>query len=113
MVFISIFSAIVNSVGLTPEGGEHDVTDKKVKEMASNLGADTCGIASVEGFVKAPKGFHPRDIFPETKSSFLFGIIYMLQGHNLYIWIFCKLFLNSLNKKIIRTGNSLCKIRVN
>lgn len=49
------------------------VTNKEVKEIASCLGADICGIASVERFAEAPKGFHPQDIFPDTKSVIVIG----------------------------------------
>lgn len=33
-----------------------------VKNLAKEIGADLCGIASVERFDDAPHGFHPRDI---------------------------------------------------
>ena len=41
----------------------------KVKQLALDLGADLCGIAPVERFEKAPKGFHPKDLFPQAKSA--------------------------------------------
>ena len=44
-----------------------------VKEMASSLGADVCGIASIDRFTEAPKGFHPNDIMPNAKSVVVFG----------------------------------------
>jgi len=44
------------------------ITSKEVKEIAYGFGADVCGIASVEKFAEAPQGFHPGDIFPDTKS---------------------------------------------
>ncbi len=28
------------------------------------LGADLCGIASIDRFANAPKGYHPLDVFP-------------------------------------------------
>ena len=45
----------------------------QVKQMASNLGAEVCGIAGVERFFGAPAGFHPADILGETKSVIVFG----------------------------------------
>jgi len=48
--------------------GENMISNKEVKEIASDLGADLCGVASVERFDGAPQGFHPEDIFPDTKS---------------------------------------------
>ncbi len=49
------------------------MTSMQVKELAFRLGADVCGIADVERFPNAPKGFHPVDILPETKSVIVFG----------------------------------------
>jgi epoxyqueuosine reductase len=39
-----------------------------IKEIAFEYGADLCGIATIERFKQAPKGFSPIDIYPETKS---------------------------------------------
>ncbi len=53
----------------------------EVKKAAMELGADLCGIASVDRFEGAPEGFHPRDVLPECKSvivlakSFLAGTL--------------------------------------
>ncbi|MDF2565814.1 MAG: hypothetical protein K0Q53_2218, partial [Massilibacillus sp.] len=38
------------------------------------LGADLCGIASVERFADAPAGFHPTDIFKECKSVIVIAV---------------------------------------
>jgi len=43
-----------------------------VKEIVKSLGADLCGIASVERFKGAPKGFHPTDIYHDCKSVIVF-----------------------------------------
>lgn len=40
----------------------------KIKEAAYHSGADICGIASIERFNNVPEGFHPTDIFKDTKS---------------------------------------------
>lgn len=45
-----------------------------IKEMAYSFGAEVSGIANVERFESAPKGFHPLDIYSETKSVIVFGI---------------------------------------
>jgi len=45
----------------------------RLKEIVYQSGADVCGIASVERFQCAPKGFHPTDIFAEAKSIIIFG----------------------------------------
>jgi epoxyqueuosine reductase QueG len=41
----------------------------RVKQLAIDLGADLCGVAPVERFDLAPKGFHPKDLFPEARSA--------------------------------------------
>jgi epoxyqueuosine reductase QueG len=44
------------------------ISPQTIKELATQLGADLCGIAPVARFDRAPRGFHPRDIFPQTES---------------------------------------------
>ena len=44
-----------------------------IKAIASRLGADLCGIATVDRFSGAPKGFHPSDILAETRSIIVFA----------------------------------------
>jgi epoxyqueuosine reductase len=39
-----------------------------IKSYAKSIGADLCGIASVDRFGDAPEGFHPTDILQSTKS---------------------------------------------
>jgi len=42
--------------------------DCVIKDLAYDLGADLCGIAPMNRFQNAPKGFHPRDVFPDARS---------------------------------------------
>ena len=44
-----------------------------IKEMTYLFGADVCGVANIERFENAPKGFHPLDIYSEAKSVIVFG----------------------------------------
>jgi len=44
------------------------IDSQTVKEKARRQGADICGIASVDRFADAPKGFHPCDIYRGCKS---------------------------------------------
>ncbi|MBN1362544.1 MAG: epoxyqueuosine reductase [Sedimentisphaerales bacterium] len=44
------------------------ITAQIVKELAGQLGADLFGIAPIDRFDQAPQGFHPTDLFPQTKS---------------------------------------------
>lgn len=45
----------------------------KVKEIMISLGADLCGIAGMDNFDGAPKGYHPLDVLPTCKSVISFG----------------------------------------
>lgn len=45
----------------------------KIKATIIGLGADLCGIASSERFHKAPKGFHPTDIYNDCQSVIVFA----------------------------------------
>ncbi len=44
----------------------------KVKEIMYSLGADLCGIASIDRFADAPAGYHPLDVLPTCKSVISF-----------------------------------------
>ena len=46
---------------------------KFIKEFVYSFGADVCGIANIERFANAPKGFHPLDVYPGGKSVISFG----------------------------------------
>jgi epoxyqueuosine reductase len=45
----------------------------EVKHVACDLGADLCGIASVDRFSLAPKGFRPNDISRDCQSVLVFA----------------------------------------
>ena len=49
------------------------MNSEKVKAIMKSLGADLCGIASLDRFDDAPKGYHPLDVFPICKSVISFG----------------------------------------
>jgi epoxyqueuosine reductase QueG len=49
------------------------VETELIKRAAYDLGANLCGVASVERFSSAPKGFNPRDIYSKTKSVLVFA----------------------------------------
>ena len=38
------------------------IDSTKVKEIIKILGADLCGIASLDRFADAPEGYHPTDV---------------------------------------------------
>ncbi len=49
------------------------ITANEIKKMIMESGADLCGIASVDRFDDAPKGFHPTDVLPSCKSVVVFA----------------------------------------
>ena len=49
------------------------MTNSELKALLSSLGADLCGIASLDRFAGAPEGFHPLDVFPPCKSVISFA----------------------------------------
>lgn len=50
------------------------INNKEVKDIMYSLGADLCGVASIERFEDAPKGFHPLDVLPVCKSVISFAV---------------------------------------
>jgi len=55
---------------------------QNVSKIVYKHGADLFGIASLDRFDKAPKGFHPSDIYSKTKSVIVFAK--RLPTENLY-----------------------------
>ncbi len=49
-------------------------TSSEIKNLSLSLGAEKCGIASVDRFKNAPDGFHPNDIYQRCKSVIVFLI---------------------------------------
>lgn len=44
-----------------------------IKHILYDMGADLCGIASIDRFDEAPQGFHPRDVLPTCKTVVVFA----------------------------------------
>lgn len=49
------------------------IDSRQVKALFHSLGADLCGVACLDRFEAAPKGYHPRDVFPACRSVVSFG----------------------------------------
>ncbi|MDE7218265.1 MAG: 4Fe-4S binding protein [Oscillospiraceae bacterium] len=49
------------------------MTSREVKEIVSALGAELCGVASLDRFSDAPEGYHPLDVWPECRSVVSFA----------------------------------------
>jgi len=50
------------------------ITKKKIKEIAFKNGVDLFGVALVNRFKDAPKGFHPKDIYSKAETVISFAI---------------------------------------
>jgi epoxyqueuosine reductase QueG len=50
------------------------IMEDSIRKKVLDFGADVCGIADIEHFYEAPKGFHPADIYPDCRSVIVFGI---------------------------------------
>ena len=50
------------------------MNSQEVKEKLFELGADLCGIASIDRFTEAPEGYHPLDVLPTCKSVIAFAV---------------------------------------
>lgn len=53
--------------------GDTAMNKLEIKELFYSLGADLCGVASVDRFSDAPKGFHPTDVLPGCRSVLSFA----------------------------------------
>ncbi|MBN1925512.1 MAG: epoxyqueuosine reductase [Prolixibacteraceae bacterium] len=49
------------------------IKSDEIKKIILELGADICGIASIDRFDQAPEGFHPTDLYAGTKSVIVFA----------------------------------------
>jgi epoxyqueuosine reductase QueG len=56
-----------------PQVHEKIMTANEIKRAALEVGADSSGIAPIDSFYSAPKGFHPRDIYSECQSVLEFA----------------------------------------
>src|SRR5512136_2847607 len=50
------------------------ITKAKIRQIAFENGVDLFGIASVDRFENAPKGFHPKDIYSKAETVIAFAI---------------------------------------
>lgn len=48
------------------------LTSATIKSLILSLGADKCGIAGIDRMTSAPKGFHPTDIWKDSRSVVVF-----------------------------------------
>ena len=50
------------------------IAKETIKEIAFKNGVDLFGVASIDRFTNAPKGFHPKDVYSKTETVIAFAI---------------------------------------
>ena len=58
------------------------INKEEIKDLVMRFGADLFGVASRERFDDAPEGFHPCDIYSQTRSVIVFAI--RIPGESLF-----------------------------
>lgn len=84
------------------------VDSKLVKEILFSLGADLCGIASIDRFVDAPEGYHPLDVMPSCKSVISFGCRFPVGALDCQTPVIYTRIRNSITAKMDRIALDLC-----
>ena len=72
-----------------------NISNHEVKEIVYSLGAVLCGVACLERFNNAPKGFHPLDVLPS---------FFLIFEDGARLEIMRKPQMEDPNKTITRTG---------
>ncbi|MDE6365246.1 MAG: hypothetical protein K2L86_13465, partial [Lachnospiraceae bacterium] len=49
------------------------INSSQIKNIVFSLGADLCGIAGIDRFDDAPRGYHPCDVLPSCRSVISFA----------------------------------------
>ena len=57
-----------------------NISNHEIKEIVYSLGGDLCGVAGMERFNNAPKGFHPLDVLPSCKSVISFAVRFPVEA---------------------------------
>lgn len=79
-----------------------------VKKIVFSLGADLCGIASIDRFDEAPEGYHRRDVLPTCRSVISFACRFpagVLHSPSPVVYTRIR---NSITDKIDRIALDIC-----
>jgi epoxyqueuosine reductase len=92
------------------------ITSHVIKKMARHCGVDLCGIAPVERFQDAPKGFRPRDIFKQARSVVVIakrvpGSAFLSENPVPYTFA-CNVTLEAVHQMICQIALNLQEMRV-
>lgn len=75
VVFLHGYHYNHNNSGFPKLKGKGRVKVKeRIKQILLKNGADVCGVANIDRFGEAPRGFSPRDLFLQCRSVITFGI---------------------------------------
>ena len=100
---------------LNEKFNEARIPDKsgKIKDIAMDLGADLCGIASPDRFSEAPEGHHPLDIYSVCKSVIVFAKKVPSGSMSADNWIPYTYVNEVITQEVDMLGINLCRILEN
>lgn len=81
-----------------------------LKEILYDMGADLCGIASIDRFQDAPTGFHPCDVLPTCKSVVVFAKQFLSGPLKCNTTVPYTIIRNMLSEKLDHMSYQFCEI---
>jgi len=81
-----------------------------IKQILYDMGADLCGIASIDRFDEAPAGFHPCDILPSCKTVVVFAKKFLTGTLHCKTTVPYTIIRNMLSDKLDQMSFSFCEI---
>ena len=85
-----------------------NISNHEIKEIVYSLGGDLCGVAGMERFNNAPKGFHPLDVLPSCKSVISFAVRFPVEALKCETPVPYTRIRNSLTPKMDAIALNLC-----
>lgn len=82
----------------------------EVKQILYDMGADLCGIASIDRFDEAPEGFHPCDVLPSCKSVIVFAMKFSVGTLHCKTTVPYTITRNMLNSKMDLMSVQFCDV---
>lgn len=81
-----------------------------IKLILHDMGADLCGIASIDRFDEAPKGFHPCNVLPTCKSVVVFAKQFLSGPLHCSTTVPYTIIRNMLSDKLDKMSFQFCEI---
>ena len=80
-----------------------------IKQVLYDLGSDLCGIASIDRFNEAPRGFHPCDVLPSCKTVVVFAKQFLSGSLHCKTTIPYTIIRNMLSDKLDKMSYQFCE----